>query len=499
MNILTFEPFGYEGSLVTVETDTRRGIPAVDMVGLSDGAVKEERERIKAAVRNSGFDFPMERVLVSLSPTDLKKEGAILDLAIAASIITAGGKEKYADERVLVLGELEHSGAVRPVRAVHAALCAAKSAGVRYAIVPKQNILEAREIHGMRVCGVENLCEAINALKDRSFFKDSATEEKDDGTVSFRGDKETAEIDGTELPKKLVRAIEIAVAGKHSLMVIGKPGCGKTLAIQRLVPLLAPNLTWEEAQCVTRIYSIAALLRPSEGLKRIPPFRMPHQTCSLEGMCGGGANCRPGEVSLSHNGFLFLDEAAEFKSSVLQMLRVPLESGCVSVSRAGRTTVYPARFQVMMAVNPCPCGNYGSREKICLCSEKTVRQYWRKLSSPLIDRIGVICALGDNEETVRVNLADWRSHIRKAFEIQRRFGNYNNHLSPQELLFRFKSDKESEEILDSYAQEKQISQRRATSIRKLALTIANMDGRENVTAADVRKAVSYSEEFHSEI
>ena len=226
---------------------------------------------------------------------------------------------------------------------------------------------------------------------------------------------------------------------------------------------------------------------------------MPHQTCSLEGMCGGGANCRPGEVSLSHNGFLFLDEAAEFKSSVLQMLRVPLESGCVSVSRAGRTTIYPARFQVMMAVNPCPCGNLGSKERLCLCSEKTVRQYWRKLGSPLIDRIGVICALGDNEETVRVNLADWRSHIRKAFEIQRRFGNYNNHLFPQELLFRFKSDKESEEILDSYAQEKQISQRRATSIRKLALTIANMDGRENVTAADVREAVSYSEEFHSEI
>ena len=337
MNILTFEPFGYEGSLVTVETDTRRGIPAVDMVGLSDGAVKEERERIKAAVRNSGFDFPMERVLVSLSPTDLKKEGAILDLAIAASIITAGGKEKYIDECVLVIGELELSGAVRPVRAVHAALSIAKSAGVRYAIVPKQNISEAREIHGMRVCGVENLCEAMNALKDKSFFKDSATEEKDDGTVSFRGDKETAEIDGTELPKKLVRAVEIAVAGKHSLMVIGKPGCGKTLVIQRLVPVLAPNLTWEEAQCVTRIHSLAGLLRPGEGLKRIPPFRMPHQTCSLEGMCGGGANCRPGEVSLSHGGFLFLDEAAEFKSSVLQMLRVPLESGCVSVSRAGRT------------------------------------------------------------------------------------------------------------------------------------------------------------------
>ena len=498
MNIITFAPFGYDGALVSVEADVRRGIPSVDIVGLADGAVKEARERAKAAIRNSGFDFPTERVLVSIFPADLKKEGAILDLPIAMGILTATGKENYIGEPVLVLGELELSGAVRPCRAVHAAVSAAFSAGIRYAVVPKANLAEAREIHGMKVAGVESLAEAENALKDISRFKDSEIPDgSDGGEVVFDG--ENQELDGMNLPKRLVRAIAIAVAGKHNLLAIGVPGWGKTLAIQSLVPALAPKLTWEESQSVTRIHSIAGLTRGGDMSNRIPPFRMPHQTASLEGICGGGLHCRPGEVSLAHNGFLFMDDAAEFRSTVLQMLRVPLESGMMTLSRAGRNTTYPARFQLLMAANPCPCGNCGRKDKVCLCSALSAERYWQKFSSPLIDRIGIICRMESDDEKEAVSVAELRSHIKNAFEIQRKHGTYNQHLSPQELLHYFKADDEAEKTLSAYAKANEVSARGEANIRKVALTVANMDGRETVSAADVREAISYSRQVFDDL
>ena len=500
MNIYSFEPFGYEGSLVTVEVDLRRGIPAVDIVGLADGAVREMRERAKSAIKNSGYEFPMERILISLSPADLKKENAMHDLAITTGIIAENEKENFINEKVLVIGEVELSGRIRSVRAVHAAVSSAFSAGIRYAVVPKENLLEAKEIKGMKICGVENLSDAMEALKDEKRFVESKNiEENETSSVSFLENDEVALSDGMELPENLVRAIEIAVAGKHSLIAVGRPGCGKTLAIQSLIPTITPNLTFEESQSVTRIHSIAGLMRADTSYIKVPSFRIPHQTSSIEGMCGGGLNCRPGEVSLAHNGFLFLDEAAEFRSSVLQMLRVPLENGTITLCRAGRSTVYPAKFQLIMATNPCPCGNYGSKERICLCSEKSIQQYWSKFSAPLIDRICVICFVSDDEKKIKVNLSELRKHIKQAFEAQRKFGTYNNYLSPQELLSKFNADKESEEILDSYIKDNSVSVRRAANIRKIALTIANMEGRENVFQEDVREAISYSKPFHSEL
>lgn len=501
MNIYSFEPFGYEGSLVTVEVDLRRGIPVVDIVGLADGAVKEMRERTKAAIKNSGYEFPMERVLISLSPADLKKDNSIHDLAITTGIISENEKENFINENVLVIGEVELSGTIRPVRAVHAAVSSAFSAGIRYAVVPKENLLEAKEINGMKIASVGNLQEAMEALKDISLFENSNIniEKTETSSVSFPENDEVALSDGMELPENLVRAIEIAVAGKHSLIAVGRPGCGKTLAIQSLIPTITPNLTFEESQSVTRIHSIAGLMRADTSYIKVPSFRIPHQTSSIEGMCGGGLNCRPGEVSLAHNGFLFLDEAAEFRSSVLQMLRAPLENGTITLCRAGRSTVYPAKFQLIMATNPCPCGNYGSKERICLCSEKSIQQYWSKFSAPLIDRIGVICFVSDDEKKVKVNLSELRKHIKQAFEVQRKFGTYNNYLSPQELLSKFNADKESEKILDSYIKNNSVSVRRAANIRKISLTIANMEGRENVFQEDVREAISYSKPFHSEL
>lgn len=494
-NIYSFSPFGYEGSLVSVEVDLRRGIPAVDVVGLADGAVKETRERVRAAVINSGFEFPSERVLISLSPADLKKEGAGFDLPVALGILNAKEDSGFIEENVLVMGELELSGRVRAVKGIHAACSTAFASGIQYAVVPKANFEEACSVQGLKVVGVESLEEAVSALKDVTCFGKAFEIKKESAeSVSF-SDEEGEDIDGLELPKRLIRAIEIAVAGKHNLLITGRPGCGKTMAVQRLIPLLTPNLTVDESQSVTRIWSLAGLMKPTEPLVRKTPFRIPHQTASIEGICGGGPNCRPGEISLAHNGVLFLDEAAEFRSSVLQMLRVPLESYTITLSRAGRSTTYPANFQLIMTTNPCPCGNYGSKEKICLCSAKSVEMYWRKFSAPLIDRVGVILNMDDSEEKCSVDIEELRKHIKTAFEIQRKNPAYNNNLSPWDLSEKAKLDDEAMNILDSWVIKHDVGTRRESNILKVSLTIANMDGREIISKDDVLEAISYSKTF----
>lgn len=495
-NIFAFSPFGYEGSLVNVEVDLRRGIPAVDIVGLSDGAVKESRERVLSAIKNSGFEFPEERVLISLSPADLKKEGAGFDLPLALGILNAEEDSGFIKESVLVLGELELSGSVRPVKGVHAAISTAMASGIQYAVVPKANLKEAHAFKNLKVIGVETLEEAVYALKDASCFGKAFHIEETSSSVEFNDCEELIEnCKDLELPRKLIRAIEIAVAGKHNILVTGRPGCGKTMAIQYLVPLLTPKLTVEEAQTVTRIWSLAGLMKPTDELVRTAPFRLPHQTASIEGICGGGPNCRPGEISLAHNGVLFLDEAAEFKSSVLQMLRVPLESKSITLSRAGRSTCYPANFQLFMATNPCPCGCFGSKKHICLCSAKSVEMYWKKFSAPLIDRIGIILNMDEEDEKVSVDIEELRNHIRTAFEIQRKNSAYNNNLSPWELSEKAKLDDEALHVMDTWVVKHDIGTRRESNLLKVSLTIANMDDREIISKEDVLEAISYSKTF----
>ena len=494
-NIYSFSPFGYEESLVNVEVDLRRGIPAVDVVGLADGAVKETRERVRSALINSGFEFPSERVLISLSPADLKKEGAGFDLPVALGILNAKEDSGFIEENVLVMGELELSGRVRAVKGIHAACSTASASGIQYAIVPKANFEEACSVQGLKVVGVESLEEVASALKDVTCFgKAFEIKEESSESISF-SDEVNENVDGLELPKRLIRAIEIAVAGKHNLLITGRSGCGKTMAVHRLIPLLTPKLTVDEAQSVTRIWSLAGLMKPTEPLVRKTPFRLPHQTASIEGICGGGPNCRPGEISLAHNGVLFLDEAAEFRSSVLQMLRVPLESHTITLSRAGRSTTYPANFQLIMATNPCPCGNYGSKEKICLCSAKSVEMYWRKFSAPLIDRVGVILNMDDSEEKCSIDIEELRKHIKTAFEIQRKNPAYNNNLSPWDLSEKAKLDDEAMNILDSWVIKHDVGTRRESNILKVSLTIANMDDREIISKDDVLEAISYSKTF----
>lgn len=507
MRILCFSPFGYEGTVVDVEVGLRRGIPAVDIVGLADGAVKESRERMRSAIISSGFTFPPERVLISLSPADVKKEGAGFDLAVALAVLnekecSGRNSAEETDRPVLVMGELDLNGNVRPVKAVHAAASTAFQLGVRHCIVPAGNEQEAKEIRGMHVFGAESLTEAFAALKSRNCFS-SADEDAD---MQDTGRADSDEADNVRFPpvepeyefssisgqEHLTRALQIAASGGHSLLVFGPPGCGKTMSLQKL-PGLLPFLTKEESQSVTRIFSIAGLLAPGAKGIRTAPFRQPHQTATIEGMCGGGIHCRPGEISLAHNGILFLDEAAEFRTSVLQMLRVPMETGTVTLSRAGRSTVFPADFQLLMSTNPCPCGNFGSAEKLCLCSARSIELYWKKFSAPLLDRIDLRIrteqAKGGEHVSKSASTAELRKQIAAAVRIQRKRGKKNARLSALETKEFCIMTSEAETELNHAAEKNSLSQRAVSGCLKVARTIADMKEKECIGAEEISEAV----------
>ena len=491
MQIFGFASFGYEGSIVQVESDIRRGIPAVDIVGLADGAIKESRERMHAAICNSGFEFPSERVLISLSPADLKKEGAGFDLAMAISVLS--NTENFVDESVLILGELELSGKVRGVRGIHAAVTTAMANGINHCVVPLSCIAEA-SIPGMKVLGVETLSNAVNGLKESSNFVKVKNETPENKDILFNTDNDEY-LKDLKVSKSLLDAMVLSVAGGFHTCLIGAPGCGKTLVVTNLLPAIVPELSVEESQTVTRIYSIAGLTRPTENLITRTPFRMPHQTASIEGICGGGPNCRPGEISLAHNGILFLDEAAEFRSSVLQMLRVPMESRSITLSRAGRSTCYPAKFQLVMAVNPCPCGNYGSKNKICLCSAKSVEMYWKKFSDPLLDRVAIYYTFEEHEDENKItfNLEEIRERISRVVKISREvYGKKIQELSPYELSQLCNMTSEASDILDKFVVRKDCGCRRELQIMRLALCESLLNAHDEITREDIETAIGYS-------
>ena len=518
MQIYSFSPFGYEGSLVTVEVDLRRGIPAVDLVGLADGAVKEARERMQAAIRNSGFDFPPERVLISLSPADLKKEGAGFDVPIALAVLRA---KKLHDDKadslsaaggaaVLVMGELELSGRIRAVRGVHAAASTAAANGITRCIVPFANAEEAREVQGVRVFGAETLKDAFDALYDESAFctrkqadsHDGSAQEQFDNVLGVLFDKPDPSMEFSDIKgqKKLVRALQIAAAGGHNFLAVGAPGCGKTMAIQK-TPALLPLLTSEQAHPVTRIYSLAGLLPPSTPIMRKAPFRTPHQSATIEGMCGGGKHCRPGELSLSHQGVLFLDEAAEFKASVLQILRVPLETGRITLARAGRSSVYPAEFRLFMAANPCPCGNFGSKTKTCLCSARSIELYWRKFSAPLLDRIDLRVFVENEsltaEHKTSVSTKELRLGIARAVNAQRtRQQKCNAALTPAEIRQFCTMKEDAQNALDTSVRRYEFSPRAEAGSIKTARTIADIEGEKTISGAHIQEALDFRKTFN---
>ena len=478
-----FAPFGYDGSLYQVEVDLRRGIPAVDMVGLADSAVKEARERTRAAIANSGFEFPPERVLISLSPCDLRKDGVQADLAIAAGILKA--KEGWEFDDILFMGELTLSGEVKPVRGVEQALQVARANGVNRAIVCS-DIENTMVLPGMAVVYIHHLKDiraCINAVMNGDCDFSSYPKECGGEIKFFHGIKE---LDDIKDMGKYKLAAATAIAGRHNLLFVGGPGCGKTSLLQA-ARCLVPELLNDEVQQVRRVYSLAGM--PMGVTDRTRPFRTPHQTASIEGMCGGGVRCSPGEITLANKGILFLDEAAEFRSSVLQMLRVPVESGQITLCRAGRSTVYPADFQLWLATQPCPCGNFLSKDKMCLCSEHSIEQYWMKFSAPLLDKIAVRMFVGEQDAGQNYSARELRGMIKRAWKAQLSRGKWNNLLVPEEVMF----NEQAAEILRKWLEEHpDLSYRRVANIKRVARTVQDMQEQESVVVDESSVSMALS-------
>lgn len=501
--IYSFVSFGYEGVLIEVSTDVRKGTPSVDIVGLADSRVKASKENICTAMRSQGFHFPKAKVLLSLSPCDIRKEGSAFDfpLALALCMKESITGDTYNEEDlkeilntdVFVMGELNLDGSVRGIPAVNAGLQTAKDKGIKYAIVPRMSDLVIPE--GMKVAMADSLDTAVNCmwkLGESKYFSEGKKKENVPYNVEFMEVSDEESLDKIEGKWGLKYAMTVAVAGRHNIMAVGSPGCSKTLVLQKIWQIL-PLLTEEEKKSVDRIYSIAGPDGSLIGRTGERPVRIPHQTAGIEGICGGGPDCRPGEISLAHNGVLFLDEAAEFRSSVLQMLRVPLESKMITLSRAGRSTVFPADFQLVMALNPCPCGNYGNRERICLCSAQSIRLYWKKISEPLLDRIAIKFNCNEDDSMYhRYTLSEMKEHIKLAWERQyTRQGKLNDRLTSQEIEKYIVLTDRARNVLEEECTKKSLSVKVKENIMKVAQTLVDMEfsPSDKVTELEIRMAI----------
>jgi magnesium chelatase family protein len=511
MTVIAHEPSGFEGSLVQVEVDIRHGIPGVDLVGLAAGAVKEARERVRAAIRNSGFEFPLDRVLISLAPADLTKEGAAYDLPMALALLGASGALPETGKPILALGELRLEGAVRPVRGVLPAVAAALNAGVDCFIVPEDNAAEARALRKGLVFPIRCLAEAPLLF---GFIREGVEPPKgrlpENEALRPISQTEAWEGDLSELKgqSRLKRALEIAAAGGHNILLLGPPGSGKTMAGRRFIGLL-PDLDEDDAVEVASLYSLSGLLGAGAALQRRPPFRAPHHSASLEGMIGGGRRLRPGEISLAHKGVLFLDEAAEFRTDVLQALREPLEEGKVSLVRAGSIARFPSEFQLVMAANPCPCGNLGRKGRVCLCSIQELQRYRRKIGGPLLDRIDIRVPVqpmapdallgpeGERGSVVRerVEAAIRLQTGRYSGETQKdgrsRIGMSNARLMPGQIDRHCRLDADAVRVFQRAVQRLEISSRACHSILKIARTIADLEGRAAINEEHILEAVQH--------
>lgn len=493
MKIYTNANFGYECPLVEVETDLREGLSATDIVGLADNTYLETKERIKTAFKNCGLDFPQKRVLMCLSPCDLQKVGGRYDLAIALSIISESHKEEIAkDIPLFTVGEFELSGDIRPVTAVRGGLVNAYEKDVMYAILPR-NTSETVPI-GMKVYYATSLTDAYLAMKsigkenEKDFFKEIDRMIPTNKVEFYETTKDESldSLSPNEEQKDswnfLKYAMAVSVAGHHNIITIGNEGCGKTLVMQHFSSLLPKLMDYEQFQNES-IYSLAGLVGKYYD-KEKRPFRMPHQTASIEGMCGGGQNLRPGEMTLANNGVLFLDDAAEFRTTVLQMLRIPLENRSITLARAGRSTVFPANFILAMTANPCPCGNFGSKNRLCLCSTYAKEQYWKKFSAPLLDRIAIRINMNNvPKDFTNYSQDELRAKIKRAWETQtaRKQSRFNNDLYEAETV--------SLNFARKTVKNKNLSFRQSKYVLKMARTVADMEGHDEIQLEDMQMSI----------
>lgn len=488
---------GLDGWNVEVETDLSRGIPVFNIVGLPDVSIKESKERVRAAIKNSGYEFPLNRITINLAPANLKKEGSQIDLSIAVGILKSSGAILESDiEDLIFIGELSLDGKVNAIDGALPMVISMRQKNKSRCIIPYENKEECGVMEGIDIIPVRNLKEVVDFLNNELHIKPYRKEMKsshDDIVHNL----DFADIKGQT---GLKRALEISASGFHNCLIIGPPGAGKTMAARRL-PTIMPNLTFEEAIEVTKIYSISGLL-PSNDLIQTRQFRAPHHTASEISLIGGGRMPKPGEVSLSHNGVLFLDELPEFKKSVLEVLRQPLEDGFVTISRAKASLSFPSQFMLIASMNPCPCGYLGDPYHQCTCTQSNIDRYLGKISNPLLDRIDIHIEVSPvkYEDLTQSGGEETSKEIRKRVQIAReiqldRFEGMpvysNSQILPNDLNKYCKLDKNSESIMNQAFKKYNFTGRTYNKLLKVSRTIADLDGEKNIRENHILEAIRY--------